>query len=293
MAAPVLAVVFFAFAIVLLHNLLKSYHVNEIRSAFHATPADRILLGIFLSTLSYLVLTFYDALAFRYIGKPLAYGKIALTSFISYTFANNTGSMSILASSTIRYRFYSSWGFSGIEVTRIIGFCMVSFWLGYLFLAGSSFLASPPAHVMSLPVTRSALFRILGLMFLLLVVAYLALSMMRKAPFTFKKWEVTLPPPGLALAQIAVATMDLLAVAGALYILLPEMSLPFTSFISLFLLALVLGLLSNVPGGLRLPAIFANLTALIGGGLKEVFIRLPRDRTKEEAKESIMRNEKE
>ena len=249
-AAPVLALVLFVFAILLLHRLLKQYHFNELRSAFHAIPADKILLGMFFTALSYLVLTLYDTLAFQYIKKPLAYGRIALTSFISYTFANNTGSLSIFTSSTIRYRFYSGWGFSGIEVARIIGFCMVSFWLGFLFLGGLSFLASPPAHVLSLPVTRPAFLRFLGMLFLLLVGVYLAFSMRRKTSLKLAKWEFSLPPPRLALAQTAFAAMDLLAFSGALYMLLPEMSLPFAGFVSLVLFALMLGLLSNVPGGL-------------------------------------------
>ncbi|MDH3327795.1 MAG: bifunctional lysylphosphatidylglycerol flippase/synthetase MprF [Desulfobulbaceae bacterium] len=259
-AAPVLALVLFGFAIFLLHKLLKPYHVNDIRSAFHSIATYKILLCLCFSALSYFVLTLYDTLAFRYISKPLAYGKIALTSFISYTFANNTGSLSILTSSTIRYRFYSGWGFSGIEIARIIGFCMVSFWLGYLFLTGTSFLASPPAHILSLPVTQSAVLRCIGFLFLLLVGGYVTFSMMRKTSLKFMRWELAMPPTRLALAQIAVAAMDLLAVSGALYVLLPEMSLPFTAFISLFLLAMMLGLLSNVPGGL---GVFESIMLLV------------------------------
>ena len=250
MAASFLAVVLFAIAISLLHKLLKPYHFNEIRSAFHSMPSHKILFCLGFSAVSYFVLTLYDTLACNYIGKPLDYKKIALASFISYTFANNTGSMSILTSTTVRYRFYSGWGFSGIEITRIIGFCMVSFWLGYLFLAGMSFLVFPPAHILSVPVTQSAVLRFIGFLFLFLVGAYITFSMVRKAPLKLKKWELTLPPPRLALAQIAVSAMDLLSVSGALYVLLPEISLPFASFVSLFLLALMLGLVSNVPGGL-------------------------------------------
>jgi len=249
-AAPALAFVLFAFAIFLLHKLLKQYHVNEIRDAFHSISTYKILLSLSFAALSYFVLTLYDALAFLYIGRPLAYRKIALASFISYTFANNTGSLSILTSSSIRYRFYSSWGFSGIEITRIIWFCMVSFWLGYLFLAGISFLVAPPAHIFSFPVAQKAILRLSGFLFFLLVGSYLALSLIRKKPFRLLKWDLTLPSIRLALSQVAVAAMDQISVAGALYVLLPEMHLPFYNFVSLFLLAMMLGLISNVPGGL-------------------------------------------
>jgi phosphatidylglycerol lysyltransferase len=249
-AAPVLALVVFVFAVFLLHKLLKQYHVNEIRDAFHAISTYKLLLSLCFTASSYLFLTLYDRLAFLYIEKPLAYSKIALTSFISYTFANNTGSLSILTSSSIRYRFYSGWGFSGIEITRIVWFCMVSFWLGYLFLAGMSFLVAPPAHILSFPVAQKTILRLSGFLFLLLVGSYLAFSLLRKAPFRLLKWDLALPSLRLALGQVAVAAMDLLSVAGALYVLLPNLNLPFYSFVALFLLAVMLGLISNVPGGL-------------------------------------------
>jgi phosphatidylglycerol lysyltransferase len=249
-AGPVIALICFISAVYLLHQLLKHYQIKEIRSAFHAVPTYNVLLALGFAALSYFVLTFYDTLAFLYIERPLAYKKIALTSFISYTFANNTGSLSILTSGSIRYRFYSSWGFSALEITKIIWFCLVSFWLGYLFLTGIGLLAAPPTHIFSFPVVSTALLRTGGFLFLLLVVGYLALSKVKKAPFRFFKWDLSMPPLRLALGQIGVASLDLLSVAAALYVLLPAMDLPFYSFVSLFLLAIMLGLVSNVPGGL-------------------------------------------
>ena len=259
-APPFLALVLFAFALFLLHKLLQQYHVNEIRDAFHSISTYKIIFSFSFTALSYLVLTFYDTLAFKYIERPLAYARIALTSFISYTFANNTGSMSILTSSTIRYRLYSGWGFSGIEIARIITFCMVSFWLGYLFLAGMSFMIAPPSHILSFPINQKAVLRCIGFIFLLLVGSYLGLSLVKRIPFRFQKWNLAMPPPRLAISQVAVAAMDQIAVAGALYMLLPEMDLPFYSFVSLFLLAMMLGLISNVPGGL---GVFESIMLLL------------------------------
>ena len=249
-ATAVIAVILFVFATFLLHRLLKQYHFNEIRAAFHAVPMSKILGSLSFTALSYLFLTFYDTLAFRYIGNPLAYKKISLASFISYTFANNTGSLSILTSSSIRYRFYSGWDFSSIEIARIIWFCMTSFVLGYLFLAGISFLVAPPPHIFSFPLADGAVLRIIGFSFLLMLGSYLTMSSSRRKSIKFFKWDFTLPPLRLAFGQVAVAGVDLLAVAAALYVLLPGISLPFYSFVPLFLLAIMIGLISNVPGGL-------------------------------------------
>ncbi len=249
-ATPAIALLFFSFAVFLLHRLLNQYHYNDIKNAFYAIPTIDIFSCLFFTASSYFFLTLYDTLAFLYIDKPLAYPRVALTSFISYTFANNTGSLSILTSSSIRYRFYSGWGFSGIEIARIIWFCMASFWLGYLFLTGMSFLVTPPAHIIAIKITQTAILRVIGVFFLLLIGVYLTITLTRKGSVRILKWDLKFPPPQLAVGQIAVAVLDLLSVATALYVLLPEMNLPFYSFISLFLLAMMLGLLSNVPGGL-------------------------------------------
>jgi phosphatidylglycerol lysyltransferase len=260
-ATPAIALIFFALAVFLLHTLLKQYHVSEIRQAFHAIPARGIELSILFALLSYFFLSLYDTLAFMYIGKPLPYRKIALASFISYTFANNTGSLSILASSSVRYRFYSGWGFSTLEIARIIWFCLGSFWLGYLFLAGLSFLAAPPAHILGLGFAKTFFLRFIGLLFILLVAVYLTFSLARKKPFTLiNKWDLELPRLHLAIGQISIGTMDLLATAGSLYVLLPKIDLPFSGFVSLYLLAMMLGLMSNVPGGL---GVFESIMLLL------------------------------
>jgi uncharacterized membrane protein YbhN (UPF0104 family) len=54
-----------------------------------------------------LILTGYDALALRYLGRPLSYRRTALASFLAYAFAHNLG-LSVLGSAAPRYRRYAS-----------------------------------------------------------------------------------------------------------------------------------------------------------------------------------------
>jgi len=259
--APLVALILFLLAIMMLHRIVRHYHAAEISNAFHIMGAPQLLLCLAFSCLSYLALSIYDLLACRYIGKPLSYGKILLTSFLSYAFANNTGSLAVIASGTVRYRLYGGWGLSGEEVGRIMGFCLVAFWLGFLWLGGWAFVLEPlflppelhlPDRFSLLPV---------GLLFLAMVGAYLLACCTSKKPLLIKGVEVFLPRPALALGQIAVAVVDLLFVCAALYVLLPPSGQPpFAVFVGLYLLALIAGLLSNVPGGL---GVFESLMALV------------------------------
>jgi phosphatidylglycerol lysyltransferase len=248
---PLVALGLFGLAIWVLHQALSGYHLSEIREALHAVPAGQLLLALLLTGASYLTLGGYDTLALRYLGKPLPYRKSLPASFVSYAFANNTGSWSIIASSTVRYRFYGALGLSGEEVARIIGFCMLTFWLGVLSLGGSALLLEPLPVPAGLPLFSDLLLRLLGLLALLAVGAYLVASLKRQKPLPLGRMNISLPSPRLAAAQVLTAVVDLLCTCAALYVLLPaETNLHFPVFVGLYFLALLIGLASNVPGGL-------------------------------------------
>ena len=64
-------------------------------------------------------------------------------------------------------------------------------------------------------------------------------------------WEFPLPTPGLLIGQIIVASFDWILAGSVLYTLLyPVPGLSYTGFISIYLLAQLASLLSQVPGGL-------------------------------------------
>lgn len=249
--APIFALLVFAAAVVLLHQNLKQYHIKDIIQSLHEIHGNRIVPALALTCLSYLMLSGYDSLALRYIGKPLAYRNIALTSFISYAFANNTGSLSIIASGSVRYRLYGAWGLSGIEISKVIVFCITTFWLGFLTLGGAVFLLSSQPLPSGIFPFQGISLTLLGAFLLSPAVSYLLLSTRRKENFTIAGWEFIFPSPGIAFRQIGVSIADLAVSAGVLYVLLPAgHGLSYPAFLGMFLIALIAGLISNVPAGL-------------------------------------------
>ncbi len=74
--------------------------------------------GLFVAA-GYLTLTFYDLFALRTIGRfEVPYRIAALGSFTSYAIGHNVGA-SVFSGGAVRYRIYSAWGLSVIEVTKI------------------------------------------------------------------------------------------------------------------------------------------------------------------------------
>jgi phosphatidylglycerol lysyltransferase len=245
---PLLILGVFALALRVLGKTLAQYRYHDIVAYISSLHTDQIILAIVLTLFGYLVMTGYDTLAFEYIRHPLPYRKIALASFIGYAFNNNVG-LSGLVGGSLRYRLYTAWRLSAVEVARVIAFCTISFWLGFIVLGGTFFIILPPEVPASVHLPFNSI-RLLGIALLIPAVAYFAWIAFRREPVRIRQWEFELPTFGLFVAQITISAIDWVIAAGVLYILLPD-SLPlnFTRFLGIFLLAQISGVVSNVPGG--------------------------------------------
>jgi phosphatidylglycerol lysyltransferase len=253
-------VLFFAGALYLLHRELAGFHYRDVLRFLEGLPAERVLQAVLLTACGHLALTLYDVLAFRSIGTRIAYPKIALASFIGYAFSNALG-LPLLTGTPLRYRFYTGWGLSALEVARVVLFGIVSFWLGFLALGGVAFLLDPLAVPTSLHLGPLQDTRPLGALFLVAVAAYLLATVLWRHPVAWRGVEVALPSPRLALLQVADAMLDWAFAAAVLYSLLPSSwKVTFPALLGAFLLAQVAGLLSQVPAGL---GVFETLMLLL------------------------------
>jgi phosphatidylglycerol lysyltransferase len=246
---PLFGLFLFTLALWVIHNELKEYHYHEIVNQLLALPAPGIFFATGFTILSYLIMTGYDILALQYIKNPLPYRKIALASFIGYAFSNNIG-FSMLAGSSVRYRLYSAWGLSAEDITKVVAFCSLTLWMGFLTLGGVIFLLEPMLAPERLHLPFSSV-RFLGFVFLLLVGGYLLWSVLRKRPIRVFEWEVVLPSFRIFLVQIAVASLDWILAGSVLYALIPAAAnVSFMKFMGIYLLAQTAGLLSQIPAGI-------------------------------------------
>lgn len=240
-------VVIFAAAILVLYRELQHLSVNHISSAIHAVPVSKIFWIILLTIADYLLLTGYDRLGLYYLKRDIPYPRIALASFVGYVFSHN---MTFFGGSTARYRLYSVLSVPGYDITKLILFCGMTFWLGIFTLTGAVFVLNSPVLPDSIPVSLFSL-KLIGLLFLLVPLFYLILTAIHKNTFHVREWEITLPSLPIACTQIAMAVCDLLLAVTILYILFPAGSeITYFSFIGIYVFALTAGLISHVPGGL-------------------------------------------
>lgn len=246
---PVLVTLIFILAIYLLYNKLKAYSITQIQESIQHISTSRIIFSFVLMIINYIILVGYDWLALKAIHKKLPLPRVGLVSFIGQAVSYNFGAL--LGGTSVRYRFYSAWGFSLADIVRLVLMLAVTFWVGALGLCGLIFLMHPPMIppelLDNMPISDV---RILGIILSALAFSYLVLCFFIRKPIHIFKKEFVFPSPGIAIAQFIVAGIDIIAAAGCMYVLLPaHIGLSFVDFLPSYLMAQVAVVLTHVPGG--------------------------------------------
>ena len=229
-AAPfVIGLVLFVAALEVLRVELSAFTWRDLSADVWHTPPGRLFLAVVLTALNYVTLTGYDLLAFAYIGKRLRRAHIAVASFLAYAISNNVG-FGVVSGASVRYRFYTRWGVTAEDLSRIVFSYSVTFWLGLFALGGLSLVAAPIPDITGVP-ARAVLVAI-GWVLMAVPPAYVALTMLRREPFRFRQFVLPLPRPAIAVAQLAISCADWLLVGAVLYVLLPDHGPPFFTFLA-------------------------------------------------------------
>ena len=246
-AAPAGGIALFAAALLVLRRELHSVSYLEITTDLLAVPLPRLLIALGLTALNYVVLTGYDQLAFLYVKRAIGRARVSLAAFVAYAIANNVG-FAMVSGASVRYRFYTRWGLTPAELSRIVVFYSTTFWLGLLVLGGLSLALAPPIGIGE--GLSAGLLRAGGVLLLLVSAGYALLPLWRKTPVEFRGFSIPVPEAALVGGQFALSILDWALAAAVLYPLLPQSDLPLTTLLAAFLTAQILGLVSHVPGGL-------------------------------------------
>lgn len=245
-AGPVLSVLMLCLALWALYRLAGEVSYHQVGEYMHRLRRGRIGQAIVLTALGYAVMPLYDLFALHSIGRTLPKRRVALISFISYAFSNTLG-MAMLVSGSIRYRFYIQAGLSTLDVAKVVLFCTLSFWLGLFAITGATLLLVPIP--LGLPLARWHL--LLGFALCLIPLLWLVGGALLRRPIKLWRWKVQLPSVSVGLRQVFVGALDWGLAAAVLYALMPDsLALHFGSFLAIFALAQIAGLISHVPGGL-------------------------------------------
>src|SRR5215475_9267564 len=237
-------------AAVVLYRILRTIDASEVVEALVTTDLRSITLAALFVAGGYFTLTFYDLFALRTIGRTeVPYWGAALAAFTSYAVGHNVGA-SVFTGGAVRYRVYSAWGLTAVEVAKICFVAGLTFWLGNAAVLGLGIAYAPLAAtaIDQLP----AWFNRAGAVLILIVLALYVGWVWRRPRIVGREgWSVSLPGGPLTLLQIGIGIVDLGFCALAMYMLVPdEPNIGFVTLAVIFVSATLLGFASHAPGGI-------------------------------------------
>ncbi|MBP0446640.1 lysylphosphatidylglycerol synthetase family protein [Roseomonas sp. SSH11] len=238
-------------ALYVVQREFRNLSVADVGLALENTPARQLWVAGGWTLIAYAVLTIYDRLGSVYAGKPISYLRTSLASFCAYTLAHNLG-FAAVSGAAVRYRFYAAWGLTPLEIAKVIAFTSLTFGLGGFALGGLVLVLEPSVlpWVGDSEAIPDWVAQAIGVAMWLIVTAYVVLS--RFWPhFKIFGHQIDLPGFRMALAQVALASVDVAVTAAIFYALLPEApGLTFWKFLGIYIAAYTAGLAASVPGGL-------------------------------------------
>jgi uncharacterized membrane protein YbhN (UPF0104 family) len=248
----VASVIIIGLAITHLVRTLKGVDMGVILSAMADKPPHQIALAALCVLGAFCTLTFYDFFALRTIGKNhIPYRIAALSAFTSYTIGHNLGA-TVFTGGAIRFRIYSDYGLSAIDVAKICFISGLTFWLGNTFVLGIGMIWHPQA-ASAMDLLPDAVNRLIGVAGLAGIAAYMVWLSIGKQRRELGQngWKVVLPSARVTLLQILIGVVDLGFCALAMYLLMPsDPGIDFVSLAVVFILATLLGFASHAPGSL-------------------------------------------
>src|ERR1700722_5906834 len=269
------SLIIIAFAITTLVRTLKGVDTGVMLVALTEIPPHHIALAAMCVVGAFCTLTFYDFFALRTIGKKhVPYRIAALSSFTSYSIGHNIGA-TVFTGGAIRFRIYSDYGLSAVDVAKICFLSGLTFWLGNILVPGVGMAWHPwAASAMDqLPPTINRLIAIGAIAGIVAYFVWLTLGEKRRE-LGQNGWKGMLPSAPLTLVQILIGVVDLGFCALAMYLLMPmQPDIDFISLAVVFILATLLGFASHAPGSL---GVFdaAMLGALLEFGREQLLATL-------------------
>ena len=239
-----------ALGLLAVHALSKEIHVSDLRRQLRSIPPTHILLALLFTAGSFTCLTLYDFLALRTIGRPQPYPLAAKGGAMSYAVGNMLG-LSLLTGGSVRMRIYGAAGISPEDVARVIAIAALTFWTGIFSVFAMVLLVRPGALSLggfNVPDwTQIAIAAaILGGLAIAVILSFRGLRQVKLGPLS-----LPLPSPGIGMAQLATAAIDIGCSAAVLFVLVPGHGWEsYPTLLTAYVIALIVAVLTHAPGGL-------------------------------------------
>ncbi len=238
-------------SVYVIHHLVKTVSYADIVHEVKSMTWTQLGLALLSTIVSYIALGWTEVISLKMARITFPASKAFFSAFIAQSIVHLTG-FSILLGAVLRYRFYAPYGLKVSDVTRAQVFFSSGFALSTIFLLAMTLILDPTLAAEEVGGSLN-LWRALGGG--MLVLFGVALHYMKSNKpihiFNFTLRHAGGEASAASFPLIIASILDMVACAGALYVLLPAaLNISFLGLLAAFLIAMSLSVTSNVPGGL-------------------------------------------
>ncbi len=241
---------FFVLAAAMLWWQLRNYSLRDIAHAIIAIPMTNLVAACLACLAGYFALSLYDYLALWYVGenKKVTWWKWMLAGMLGFAISNNAGH-AVVSGGAIRYRLYTRWRIRGGDIVKMLTINGFTYFLGAAAIVIIGYFLVPRE---TFPQAASMGLDTLFIFCAAAILAYFAMTLcFHEKSLNIGKLKFEIPTTRMALMQMLLGITDSLLAGLVLYFCMsPFISIPFGTYIGLFVIAQTTGVFSQVPGGI-------------------------------------------
>ena len=239
----VVALLFGALAVRLLRHELRPEVWAQLPAAIEALPLWRIVGAVVVAVVVYLWLGWFDRLGFFVVKRDIEAPFAVRTGFMGYAIAHNLG-LAPVTGTAFRARRYRAHGVPAEKVARVYGSNVVTMWSGYMLALGTTLVLAPPGVLPGGPTLE----RILGILLVSVVVAYVFVAWVGVPPIGFRRVSIAVPTARWAALQVLTGGVHWSLSALVLWLVLPG-GISFIAVLSALCMGQIVAAVSHIPGG--------------------------------------------
>jgi uncharacterized membrane protein YbhN (UPF0104 family) len=254
-----LAVLGFAsYAIYLEVQQVQKKSHDGIMDSIMAIDPMKIVIAAILVVPALLAIACYDVVAAWFFKLGIGLSRPLGTGLLGYSITNTTGH-GVVVGALLRLRIYPRWGVSGKQVGEVVGFGVLTYYMGLSIVAATALLfegVELTSLLSKLPkvgyLFEGDWFRYAVPVILLSGVGlWFLLVSLKRSPIVIRGHTFQLPGPKIGAVQVLVSIGDLAIASSILYVLLPDHhDLAWMAFVGIFAVVQLAALMSLVPGGI-------------------------------------------
>jgi len=245
---PLIALGACALLLLVAQNLSQSFDYHSVKHALRSLGTGVILQALAATIISYLALIGRDAVGLRSIGACVPRSTLVVGATAGSALGNAVG-FGALTGAAVRCRVYGTAGVGTATVAQLTLITALTFGLGLVLLGGVGALLAG-ATISDLVAIPRPVVTGLGAAAVAVPVALIAAGGAKAIPL--KLWRFVCQWPGrrAVLVQVVLVAIDVLAAGVSLWVLMPDAPIGFVGFLSIYSVAMLLGVIGHTPGGL-------------------------------------------